>query len=84
MLCLKRGYIDLRAISIGASGIFATQLKSEAAEFAIAHGWRIADVLRAANRFSRFYTVGQFDGVQLRLLKEDGSWTDMPHPGIVI
>ena len=74
--------LDLRRISLGATPIAAFQRKSDAVKFAREHGWLTADVIGAANRFWRFWVVGQSIGSEtLRLLQSDGSPLDMAYPG---
>lgn len=74
--------LNLKAISLGATGISAHAKKSDAIKAAVGFGWSAHNVTRAANRFWRFWVICQGVGSDtLRLLREDGSWLDIPHPG---
>jgi hypothetical protein len=74
--------LDLRSLSLGASPIFTAATKVEAIKFARKFGWPARSTMHAGNRFWTFWVVGQnIDSDTLRLLNQDGTWSDMPWPG---
>jgi hypothetical protein len=76
--------IDLRSVHLGTSLIFRAEKRSAAEAFARSCGWRASDVKEAANRFWKFWIVGQQLGASaetFRVLLKDKSWVDVPWPG---
>ncbi len=74
--------LDLRKFHLKTDNIAAFARKPEATAAAIAAGWRAADVTRAANRFSKFWVIGQSVGADVfRLLTTDGSIVEIRYPG---
>jgi len=72
--------LDFRSINLGTVDFFRCTTKKKAKEFA--KGWLVKDVSTAANRFCVFWIVCQCVGADiLRVLNQDGSVSDIPHPG---
>lgn len=73
--------LDLRHIHLSSNNIASFARKADAISFAKAHGWPASSVLSAANRFNRFWVIGQgiaTDG-DYTILTQTGTPTLFPH-----
>jgi hypothetical protein len=75
----KSGDLDLRHVHIETTNLFVGVTKAKAKAFAKAQGCPLSHVSRAANRFMRFWVVGQQNATgSFLLLAKDGGHVVVP------